>query len=223
MIIGAIHSGKSSYVKFFDTKAMNIEAEGRDKKYYTVGMDLATLQLEGFKVFLFGTPGLLRMQVMRDVISDRADGVIFLLDSAHPESDKDAIEILNSLKKNIPADIPIIFCANKQDEPTARSSEEVKIQNKLPKEAIIFSTSAKTGLNMHESLKFMVNLIFKKFENCIEILRKYQDDVERLAQQLKMDKLELQDFLHDLEIKRFIDIDREKQTFKVKEGLHELK
>lgn len=219
MITGALHSGKSSYVKFFDNKAMNIEAEGRDKKHYTVGMDLATFQLEGFKIFLFGTPGLLRMQIMRDVIADGADGVIFLLDSTQPESDEEAMQILDSLKEHIPFDIPIIFCANKQDEPAARSSEEVKDQAKLPKDAKIFSTSVKTGLNMNESLHFTVNLIFKKYESTIEIVRKYQGDLQELSQQLKMNTSELQDLLHSLEIKRFIDIDREKKTIKVKDGL----
>jgi len=201
---------------------MNIEAEGRDKKFYTVGMDLATFQLEGFKIFLFGTPGLLRMQIMRDVISDGADGVIFLFDSAHPENDEEAMQILNSLKQHIPSDIPIIFCANKQDESSARSSEIVKEQAKLPKNAKIFPTSVKTGLNMKESLKYMVNLIFKKYENQIDTIREYQNDLTELAKQLKMNMDELQEFLHSLEVKRFIEIDREKKTIKIKNGLHPL-
>lgn len=202
---------------------MNIEAAGSDKKFYTVGMDLATFQLDGFIIFLFGTPGLLRMQVMRDVIADGADGVIFLLDSTHPEGDEEAMQILNSLKEHIPHDIPILFCANKQDKQSSRTSEQVKAQSNLPKDAKIFPISVTTGFNMNESLKFIVNLIFEKYEDIIDIIRKYQDDLQELGKQLKMNTLELQDFLHNLEIKRFIDIDREKKTIKVKEGLHRLK
>lgn len=222
VVTGALHSGKSSYVKYFDTKAMNIEAAGRDKEFYTVGMDLATFQLEGFKIFLFGTPGLLRMQIMRDVIADGADGIIFLLDSTHPESDEDAMKILHSLKEHIPSDIPIIFCANKQDENSARSSEQVKTQNNLPRNAKIFPTSVNSSLNMKESLKFMVNLIYEKYENKLEIVRKHENNLVELGKQLKLSQEELQDFLRSLEIKRFIIINRENKTIKVKDGLKKL-
>ncbi|MFX1276990.1 MAG: ATP/GTP-binding protein [Promethearchaeota archaeon] len=222
VVTGALHSGKSSYVKYFDTKAMNIEAAGSDKKFYTVGMDLATFQIEAFKIFLFGTPGLLRMQIMRDVIADGADGVIFLLDSTRPESDEDAMLILHSLKEHIPPDIPIIFCANKQDEQSARSSEQVKAQNQLPDNAKIFPISVKNRLNMNESLKYIVNLVFEKYEDILEILRKYEDDLEGLGKQLNMNTEELQEYLRSLEIKRFITIDRENKTIEVIEGLKKL-
>lgn len=222
VVTGALHSGKSSYVKYFDTKAMNIEASGSDRQFYTVGMDLATFQLGGFKIFLFGTPGLLRMQIMRDVIADGADGVIFLLDSTQPNSDEDAMKILHSLKEQITPDIPIIYCANKQDEPSARSSEQVKAQNNLPAEAKVFPISVNSGLNMNESLKFIVNLIYEKFEDVLEVVRKHQDDLEELADHLNMNIEELQDYLRSLETKRFITIDRENKSVRVNEGLNKL-
>jgi len=36
---------------------------------------------------------------------------------------------------------------------------------------------------------------------------------------LKKDTIQMRDFLNNLEIKRFIEIDRANRTFKVKEGL----
>jgi len=62
-VSGPTQSGKSSFIKHFDEKAMNVEAKARDNKYYTVGMDLGSVKLNGFDVFLFGTPGLLRFNV----------------------------------------------------------------------------------------------------------------------------------------------------------------
>ena len=73
------------------------------------------------------------------------------------------------------------------------------------------------------SFSYIVNLIFNKYESTIEIIRKFQNDLTELAKQLKMSKEQLQEYLHGLEIKRFIEIDRENKTITIKEGLHLLK
>jgi len=185
-------------------------------------MDLGSLKLNGFDVFLFGTPGLLRFSVMRDVVADGADGIIFLFDAANPESDKDAISILNQIRKLLKPNSPIVFAANKQDLPNARAPEVVKAQNNLPDNSKIFGTSTETGKNVHESLKYLINQIFDNYKETLEVMRKYETDIRGLADTLKMNKEEIRNFLNNLELKRFIEIDRIKKTYRVKKGLKNL-
>ena len=198
---------------------MNIEAKGRDNISYTVGMDLGSIKLNGFDVFLFGTPGLLQFSVMRDVIVSGADGIIFMFDAAHPEKDDDAITILNSIRDLLEPNQPFVFLANKQDIKGARSPEVIKVQNKLPKNSKIFPTSTVKGLNIHESLKYLVNEIYENYSSLIQFLRGFESDIEGLAKKLKKDKIQTRDFLNSLEVKRFIEINRTNRTFKVREGL----
>ncbi len=219
VVSGPLQCGKSSFIKHFDENALNIEAKARDNKLYTVGMDLGSVTLNGFDVFLFGTPGLLRFNVMRDVVLRGTDGVIFIFDAAHPEKDEDGIIILNSIRKAISQDIPIIFLANKQDIAGARHSEVVRAQNYLPEDTVIFPTSTRTGENLDNVLKQLVNQIYENYSSLIEILRTYENNIEGLTEKLKKNTIEMRDFLNNLEIKRFIELDRANRTFKVKEGL----
>jgi len=218
-VSGPTQSGKSSFIKYFDEKALNVEAKARDNKYYTVGMDLGSVKLNGFDVFLFGTPGLLRFNVMRDVVARGADGLVFIFDAAHPEKDEDGIVILNSLRKVIGFDTPIVYLANKQDMAGARHNEIVRSQNYLRDDAMIFPTSTRTGENLREALKYVVNQIYDNYSSLLTVLRSYETDIEGLAEKLSKNPVEMRDLLNNLEIKRFIEIDRLNRTYKVKQGL----
>jgi small GTP-binding protein len=218
-VSGPTQSGKSSFIKYFDDKALNVEAKARDNKYYTVGMDLGSVKLNGFDVFLFGTPGLLRFNVMRDVVARGTDGLVFIFDAAHPEKDEDGIVILNSLRKVIGFDTPIVYLANKQDMAGARHNEIVRSQNYLRDDAMIFPTSTRTGENLDEALKYLVNLIYDNYSSLLTVLRSYETDIEGLAEKLSKNPVEMRDLLNNLEIKRFIEVDRLNRTYKVKQGL----
>ncbi len=201
---------------------MNVEAKGRDNKQYTVGMDLGTLKLNGFEVFLFGTPGLIQFSVMRDIIADGADGIVFIFDASRPETDNDGISILNSIRKLIEPNTPIVFLANKQDISYARSPEVIKAQNKLDANSIIFPSSTTSGLNIEKSLRYIVNDVYEHYKELLQILKNYEKNIKGLAEALKKDKAQMRDFLNSLEIKRFIEIDRINRSYKVKEGLKNL-
>ena len=218
-VSGPTQSGKSSFIRYFDEKSLNVEARARDNKMYTVGMDLGSVKLNGFDVFLFGTPGLLRFNVMRDVVVRGADGLIFIFDAAHPEKDEDAIIILNSLRKALGPDTPIVFLANKQDVAGARRAEVVKSQNYLREDAVIFPTNTKTGENLEEALKYLVNKIYEHYSSLIQVLRTYETNIEGLQEKLNKNPVEMRDLLNNLEIKRFIEVDRINKTYKVKKGL----
>ena len=218
-VSGPTQSGKSSFIKHFDEKAMNVEAKARDNKYYTVGMDLGSVKLNGFDVVLFGTPGLLRFNVMRDVVVRGTDGLIFIFDAAHPEKDEDAIIILNSLRKAIGPDTPIVYLANKQDLAGARHTEVVRSQNYIRDDAVVFPTSTRTGDNLEKVLKYLVNQIYDHYSSLLTVLRSYESNIEGLQEKLNKNPVEMRDLLNNLEIKRFIEVDRINRTYKVKQGL----
>lgn len=219
LVAGPVQSGKSSFIRYLDPNALNVEAKGADNKVYTVGMDLGSVSLNGYRVYLFGTPGLLRFSVMRDIVSSGSDGVIFIFDSAAPEKDTEAIQILNSIRKTLGPNIPILYLANKQDLEGSRFPEVVKIQNDLPEGSKIVPASTKTGKNIEESLKYLVNQIYDNYKSLIEILKDYENDLEGLREELNKDPNELKDFLNKLEVKRFIKLNRATKTYKVKNGL----
>ena len=114
---------------------------------------------------------------------------------------------------------PIIYLANKQDMENARDPEVIKAQNQLPKDAKIFATNTTTGLNVIESLKYIVNEIYDNYSSLIKILRNYETNIEGLANKLNKNRNEMRDFLNHLEIKKFIEIDRLKKIYKVMDGL----
>jgi small GTP-binding protein len=182
-------------------------------------MDLGHYRINGFQVFLFGTPGLLRFSMMRDIVTAGADGLIFMFDSAHPEKDEEAISILNAIRKILPSNTPIIFLANKQDLEGARYPEIIKIQNDLSEDKKVFPTSTKTGLNVDKSLKFIVNEVYEGYKNLLTVLKNYQDDITGLAEKLNKDTAEMKQFLNTLEVKKFIELNRKKMSYKIKNGL----
>ncbi|MFW9999784.1 MAG: GTPase [Candidatus Hermodarchaeota archaeon] len=219
LVSGPLQSGKSSYIKALDDNALNVEAQGKDQKFYTVAMDLGCVKLNGFECYLFGTPGLLRFSVMRNIVTNGSDGLVFIFDAAAPEKDDSAIMILNSIRKILPTNIPTVFLANKQDVEGARTPEVIRSQNYLPEDSRIFPTSSKTGLNIRESITHLVNHIYEKYSSLLQTLRVYENDIEGLAEELKKDTIQMRDFLNNLEIKRFIEIDRISKTYKVRQGL----
>ncbi len=219
LVSGPMQSGKSSYIKALDPNALNVEAKGKDEKYYTVGMDLGSVKLNGFDCYLFGTPGLLRFSIMRRIVSNGSDGIIFIFDAAAPEKDDSAIVILNSIRKILPPNTPVVFLANKQDVEGTRPPEVIRTQNYLPEKSKIFPTSNKTELNVKESITYLVNHIYEEYSSLLQTLRTYENDIEGLAEELKKDKVQMRDLLNNLEIKRFIEVDRISKTFKVRSGL----
>lgn len=182
-------------------------------------MDVAYVNFEGFQITLFGTPGLARFQMMRKVIFMGADGIIFLFDATNQDSDKDARLILREITN---PKAPKVFLANKQDVKGARSLEAVKTQNKLPKNYKIFPSSMKTGLNIKESLKYLLSEILSKYEKLIQILCNYETNIKGLAQKLNKNKIQMREFLYALEIRRFIKIDRVNRVYSVNDVLKNL-
>ena len=182
----------------------------------TVAMDIGYIQFGGLHISLFGTPGLLRFQVMQSIIRSGADGIVFVFDASNSESDKAAISLLNDLKDSKTLRI---YLANKQDINGARSPEELKSKFSLPKESKIFASSTKSGSNVKESLKYLVDQIFNRYKKLFGLLLEYETNIRGLAEKLRKNKAQMRELLYKLEVKRFIKLDRINKTYKVSNGL----
>jgi len=182
----------------------------------TVAMDVGYVSLGGLHISLMGTPGLLRFNTMRNIISNGADGIIFIFDASNSESDEAAFSILNDLKSS---KAMRVYLANKQDIKGARAPEVFKNKFNLPKESKVFPSSTKSGSNVIESLKYLVNQIFNRYSKLFKLLLEYENNIKGLAEKLHKNKDEMRDLLYKLEIKKFIKIDRAKKVYKVSDGL----
>ena len=64
-----------------------------------------------------------------------------------------------------------------------------------------------------------MNLIYDHYSSLIKVLRSYETNIEGLQEKLNKNPTEMRDLLNNLEIKRFIEVDRINKTYKVKQGL----
>ncbi|GAH03817.1 unnamed protein product [marine sediment metagenome] len=74
-------------------------------------------------------------------------------------------------------------------------------------------------MNIKESITHLVNVIYEEYSSLIQILKTHETDIQGLGDELKKDRVEMRDLLNNLEIKRFIEVDRVRKTYKVRSGL----
>lgn len=96
VVIGPSEAGKSTLVRLLTERALNLAYRGR-----TVAMDHGLLRRDGASIAIVGVPGQPRFASVREVLSQRARGAIWV----HPagrEPDGPTIELLNGEASNLP-------------------------------------------------------------------------------------------------------------------------
>ncbi|MHA1940325.1 MAG: GTP-binding protein [Candidatus Hodarchaeales archaeon] len=153
VILGPYNSGKSTTVQSICSgSAISIDYGGT-----TVALDHCKTTIYGVEVFLFGTPGLQRFEIIRKILSKGADGILFVIDSVNVASFDEAKKLLHEIDEILPG-VPMVLCANKQDILGAKSPEEVAntILGKRTSDISVIGTSAKTGQSMERALGLIV-------------------------------------------------------------------
>lgn len=212
ILAGPFQSGKSSIIRALDPKAMCVEATGKGGIRTTVAMDVGHFKHQGVAVTLIGTPGLMRFHIIREVLLDGTDGVMFVFDAGKPEKDDNAIEILNQVRKILP-NKPIVFLAHKSDLPHARPPEVIAEQNYLQGE--VFRTSVEDGQGLKQAVDHLMAEILERYETHLKVLNKYETDIRGLASELHYSKEEIRGYLNTLERKSLIKIDRQARSYRV--------
>lgn len=104
------------------------------------------------KVHVYAAPGHRRYEVIRDVVSRGASGVLFVVDSSRGVGKYD-LRVLREMRRR---DIPVVVCANKQDLEGCLTPEDVeKLVDGLP----VVPTIAKDGVGCREALEKLLSLV----------------------------------------------------------------
>jgi uncharacterized protein len=80
VIFGAFGAGKTPLVRTLDPDSRHVEADCTNGTT-TVALDYGRLQVNGFNIHLFGTPGQERFEFAREIISKGMDGAILVVDA----------------------------------------------------------------------------------------------------------------------------------------------
>ena len=217
VVAGPFQCGKSTFVKKLDDSALNISTIDKKGKVCTIAMDIATINMDNnVKISLFGTPGLLRFDTIRNVVIEGADGIIFIFDGANPDMDDSAIQLLNEIRLVLPRDTPIVYLINKIDDTNCRAVEVVREQNYISKGAKIFGISALTGENIEESISEIIEQVRSSYSPLIKTLRLHTDNPLGLVKKLaKANVEEVIELLHAMELRGIISINRKEMTYQM--------
>ena len=136
VITGPFNSGKTQFVGSISeidvvaTERKISSAAERVKDQTTVAMDFGRITVDDDLVlYLFGTPGQRRFDFMWEILAEGMLGFVVLVDSARPETFREARQILETFRAYAPT--PYVVAANKQDMPDAWALDDLRIALKL--------------------------------------------------------------------------------------------
>ncbi|MGQ9720831.1 MAG: GTP-binding protein [Candidatus Jordarchaeum sp.] len=205
LVTGSYHSGKSTIIRSL-TKGKSISI---DKKDTTVALDYGIADIEDLRIHLFGTPGLKHFKILRQVLSEGADGVLFLVDSQDKNADQEAKSIWREVQEFLPG-VPITVAANKQDLPHVRKVKQIREDLDIPLEVPIIPTSAKTGQNVENTLRVLLLVTVQKELNLLRIMKRHDGEVkgiQSLMKDLDVEMRVLRQHLNWLELRGYVEVD----------------
>jgi small GTP-binding protein len=136
VVTGPFNSGKTAFIRSVSEidvvsteRKISSESE-RIKETTTVAMDFGRITVDDDLVlYLFGTPGQKRFDFMWEILSEGMLGFIVMVDSARPETFREARGILQTFRAYAPT--PYVVAANKQDQDDAWEVDDLRIALKL--------------------------------------------------------------------------------------------
>ncbi len=132
VVTGPFNSGKTAFIEAVSEidvvsteRKISSDAE-RIKETTTVAMDFGRITVDDDLVlYLFGTPGQKRFDFMWEILSEGMLGFIVIIDSARPETFREAKSILETFRAYAPT--PYVVAANKQDLPDSWDVDDLRI------------------------------------------------------------------------------------------------
>ena len=145
VVLGSYNSGKTTTLENICEKKTKIEYNGT-----TIALDYGNIIISGEKVHIFGSPGQERFEFMREILSNRIDGAIVVIDSSKGVSKGDE-KIIDKLNVK---EVPYVLFANKQDINSCEI-EHPKIKPNTP----IIPTVAINGQGVEEGFLTLLELV----------------------------------------------------------------
>ncbi len=131
VVTGPFNAGKTEFIRSVSEidvvsteRKISTEVE-KVKETTTVAMDFGRITVDNDLVlYLFGTPGQKRFDFMWEILSEGMLGFVVMVDSARPETFREARSILETFRAYAPT--PYIVAANKQDRSDAWELEDIR-------------------------------------------------------------------------------------------------
>lgn len=134
VVTGPFSAGKTEFIRSISEidvvstdEAISPDApEFGAKEQTTVAMDFGRITVDDDLVlYLFGTPGQRRFDFMWEILAEGMLGFVVVVDSARPETFREAKSILETFRAYAPT--PYVVAANKQDNPEAWAPDDLRI------------------------------------------------------------------------------------------------
>lgn len=134
VVTGPFSAGKTEFIRSISEidvvstdEAISPDApEFGAKEQTTVAMDFGRITVDDDLVlYLFGTPGQRRFDFMWEILAEGMLGFVVMVDSAKPETFREAKSILETFRAYAPT--PYVVAANKQDHPEAWTPDDLRI------------------------------------------------------------------------------------------------
>jgi small GTP-binding protein len=169
VITGPYNSGKTEFIQSISEidvvlteRKVSSEAD-RIKETTTVAMDFGRITVdEDLVLYLFGTPGQKRFDFMWEILSEGMLGFIVMIDSARPETFREARSILEAFRAYAPT--PYVVAANKQDLDDAWSVEDLKLALRLSDNIQMLPCVANDKESVKKVLLQLLNIILQEME-----------------------------------------------------------
>lgn len=169
VITGPFSSGKTQFIRTISeidvvsTDRKITSDPERIKEETTVAMDFGRITVdEDLVLYLFGTPGQKRFDFMWEILSEGMLGFIVLIDSARPETFREARRILEIFRGYAPT--PYVVAANKQDLPDAWEPEDLRIALKIDPRVKVVSCLAKDKESVKSVLLELLYAILEEMD-----------------------------------------------------------
>jgi len=156
LVTGPFHSGKSTFIHTLSTRAVSVDRLGT-----TIALDHGHVEHAGVSADIFGTPGQERFDPLLRTLSLNAIGTIVIVDSTRPETFERSKAMWQEVWKT---GMPVIFLANKQDEPNALQTEKIRDMMKLPEDIPMLPCVAKDKESVLNAFEVLVDLILHRKE-----------------------------------------------------------
>jgi len=171
VITGPFSAGKTEFIRSIsEIDVVSTErgisedtAESRVKENTTVAMDFGRITVDDDLVlYLFGTPGQRRFDFMWEILAEGMLGFVVMVDSAKPETFREAKSILETFRAYAPT--PYIVAANKQDHPDAWDPEDLRIALRIEEDVKLLPCVATDKESVKAALLELLYSILEEME-----------------------------------------------------------
>ena len=214
LITGATRAGKSTLIKSL-TKGKSISV---DKHGTTVALDHGVISVKGIKFYLE------HFSILRKILSEGADGIIFVIDSDDKSKDELAKLVWREIASLAPG-VPCIVAANKQDKPNARKPSELRRDLKFLAGVPIIPTSALNKANLNVLVNTMLTILMIELRPLLKKIEKFSEvknGVDKLTREMKLDLAKIKSYLNWLEYRELLEVDWDTNTYYMKKELKEI-